>query len=139
MVYTVAGQTRSVHIVRQPLASGSTRPAIDYTDLWWNPNESGWGMAITQQFSTIFVAWYVYDDNGQPTWLVATCVLTGGACSGSLLQTTGPAFGPTFNPGLVHATAVGTLNLNFTDRDHGAVGYTANGLSGTKVITRQLF
>ena len=68
MTYTgVAGQTRTVAIVRQPLASGTAPPALNYTDLWWNADESGWGIAITQQFSTMFLAWYVYDDAGKPT------------------------------------------------------------------------
>ncbi len=50
MTYTgVAGQTRTVAIVRQPLAAGTTPPAVNYTDIWWNPNESGWGIAATQQ------------------------------------------------------------------------------------------
>ena len=40
-------------------ASGQSTPAANYTDLWWNPNESGWGMAITQQSSTMFLAFLV--------------------------------------------------------------------------------
>ena len=41
-------------------------PQYDYTDLWWNPNESGWGLTITQHPSTnIFAAWYVYGSDGK--------------------------------------------------------------------------
>jgi hypothetical protein len=99
MSYTVAGQSRTVAIVRQPLGTGSI-PGVDYTDLWWNPNESGWGMAIAQQAANIFLAWYV-DNAGKPVWYVASGTVSGNACSGPLYRTTGAPFGPTFNPGAV--------------------------------------
>src|SRR5665213_2113077 len=39
-----------------------TDPIFNRTDLWWNPNESGWGMNIVQHPSgTIFATWYTYD------------------------------------------------------------------------------
>ena len=89
---------RTVAIVRQPLAAGTASPAVDYTDLWWSPTESGWGMAMAQQFGINFVAWYVYDSNGRATWRVATCTMSGSSCTGSLYRTTGPPLGPTFDP-----------------------------------------
>jgi alpha-tubulin suppressor-like RCC1 family protein len=140
MTYSgVAGQTRTVAITRQPLSAGTTPPAIDYTDIWWNPSESGWGMAITQQFSTMFLAWYVYDSAGKPMWYVATCTLKGTTCAGDLLRTTGPNFGPTFNSSQVQAFNAGTVSVNFTDGNNATLSYTVNGASAAKTITRQLF
>ena len=42
-------------------------PAVDYTDLWWNPNESGWGLNIVQHASqpTSSRVWYTYDAERQ--------------------------------------------------------------------------
>jgi len=141
MTYTgVAGQTRTVAIVRQPLAAGTTPPPINYTDMWWvGPTESGWGMAITQQFSTVFLAWYVYDSQGKPTWYVTTCTLNGTTCTGDVLRTTGPAFGPTFNSSQVRVFTAGTITVNFTDANNATLNYTVNGVGGSKTITRQLF
>jgi len=141
MTYTgVVGQTRTVAITRQPLAAGTTPPAVNYTDIWWSgPSESGWGMAITQQFSTMFLAWYVYDNLGKPFWYVATCTLVGTSCSGDVLRTTGPAFGAAFNPSQVHAFTAGTINVSFSDGNNATLNYTVNGIGGTKSITRQLF
>jgi hypothetical protein len=139
MTYTgVAGQTRTVQITRQPLAAGAV-PGVNYTDLWWNSNESGWGMAITQQASTIFLAWYVYDANARPTWYVATCSVSGSSCSGSLLQTVGPHFGPTFDSSQVHSSQAGSISVNFTDPNNAMITYTVNGLSASKNVTRQIF
>jgi len=96
-------------------------------------------MAITQQFSTMFLAWYVYDGAGKPIWYVATCTFSGTTCSGDLLRTTGPAFGPTFNSNQVQVFTAGTVGVNFTDGNNATLSYTVNGASASKVITRQVF
>ncbi|HEX4779836.1 MAG TPA: hypothetical protein VH301_03725 [Usitatibacter sp.] len=140
MTYSVNGQGRTVPIVRQAFQSGSTTPAVDYTDLWWNAAESGWGMVITQQYGVMFLAWYVYDNSGNPVWYVAPqCLVVGSSCSGTAYTTTGPPLGPTFDRNAVHATAVGTIAVTFSDANNAAVNYTINGVNGTKSITRQTF
>jgi len=140
MTYTVNGQGRTVPIVRQVFQTGTTAPAVDYTDLWWNPNESGWGVSITQQYGVMFLAWYVYSASGNPVWYVAPdCVVVGSGCTGAVYSTIGPPLGPTFNPGAVMASSVGTITASFSDANNGTISYTVNGVSGTKQITRQLF
>ena len=142
MSYTVNGQSRTVAIERQVFRTGSVRPVVDFTDLWWNPNESGWGMAITQQYDVMFLAWYVYNDSGQPVWYVASnCAVNSNnmGCSGTLYRTTGPAFGPAFDPSQIHVFEAGTVSLAFSNGNNGTLSYTVGGVSGTKSITRQLF
>jgi len=139
MTYTVGSQARTVSIARQVFASGATT-GVDYTDLWWNPNESGWGMAITQQASLMFLAWYVYDSSGKPMWYVSSnCAVTGSGCTGKLYRTTGPALAPTFDSSKIQVFTVGSVTLTFSDADHGTLSYTVDGVSGTKSITRQVF
>jgi alpha-tubulin suppressor-like RCC1 family protein len=139
MTYTLGSQSRTVNIERQVFASGPT-PGVDYTDLWWNPNESGWGIAVSQQANVMFLTWFVYDAGGEPVWYVASaCAVSGNGCSGPLYRTTGPAFGPSFDPTSVHVSTVGTVSLAFTDPNNGTLTYTVNGTSGTKSITRQMF
>jgi len=65
--------------------------------------------------------------------------MSGSTCSGTLYQTTGPAFGTTFDASQVHSSAVGTAIVSFIDANNAIVSYTVNGLAGTKTITRQLF
>jgi len=140
MSYSLAGRSRTVSIARQPLASGTTLPAINYTDLWWSgPQESGWGISITQQYSTIFIAWYVYDAAGRPTWyVVPNCPVVGSGCSGTLYRTIGPP-GPGFNAAGNQVIPVGSIDVAFDDPNNGTIRYTVDGTSGTKAITRQLF
>ncbi|HUL96110.1 MAG TPA: hypothetical protein VLT89_08870 [Usitatibacter sp.] len=140
MSYTVNGVSRSVALVRQAFWSGTVPPAVDYTDLWFNPSESGWGIVVTQQFGMVFLAWYVYDAGGRPVWYVApNCPLSGSSCSGALYSTTGPPFGPTFDTSAVHATQVGSITMTFTDANNATISYTVNGASATKTVTRQVF
>jgi hypothetical protein len=142
MTYTVAGQTRTVAISRQTFPGGTVAPPIDYTDLWWNPAESGWGMAIAHKFANMFLAWYVYDASGRPVWYVASNCAVGSspsACSGTLYRTTGPGFGPTFDASQVRVFEAGTVSIAFTNGDNGIITYTVDGVTATKALTRQLF
>ena len=142
MTYTVAGQTRTVPITRQVFQASGAAPTVDYTDLWWNPSESGWGLAVTQQFRVMFLAWYVYGPTGNPIWYVASnCAVNaaGNGCTGAVYRTTGPPFGPVFTPGMINVVEVGSATLSFSGADNGVLSYVVDGVSGTKAITRQLF
>ena len=140
MTYNVAGVTRTVALTRQPLGGGTTTPAVDFSDIWWGgASESGWGLAMAQQSGITFLAWYVYDANGKPTWLVATCTMTGNSGTGQLFRTSGPPFGSSFDPNRVTATPAGSVTINFTDPNNAILNYTVDGVSGTKAITRQIF
>lgn len=142
MKYTVAGQTRSVPITRQPISSGAALPVINYTDLWWNPDESGWGMAVTHQANTMFLALFVYDSAGAPVWYVASnCTVKASpdGCDGTLYRTSGPALGPTFDSSKVQVTAVGSVSLSFPDANNASLSYTVDGMSSSKAIKRQVF
>jgi hypothetical protein len=90
----------------------------------------------------MFLAWYVYDAGGRPVWYVASnCNLNAAknGCTGALYRTTGPAFGPTFDSTRVTAIEAGTATVSFSDANNGSISYTVNGVSATKVLTRQLF
>ena len=141
MSYSVAGQSRFVPIERERVATGTAIPVVNYTDIWWNPAESGWGLTVTHQPGNMFLAWFVYDTNRQPTWFVSSCAATSdqNGCSGTLLRVTGPRFSAPFDSSQVHATPAGTVSLRFTDPDNGVLTYTVDGVDGTKTITREIF
>ena len=73
LINNVAG--RKV-IQRQDVKSGNTPTTIDFSDLWWNATESGWGISLTHQFSNVFATWFAYDQTGKAIWYVApSCTL----------------------------------------------------------------
>ena len=117
-------------------------PAFDYTDLWWNPSESGWGLSLVQHPNKIlFGVWYTYEQDGTRTWYVMP---TGSWSSpthysGPLYVTNGPSFEKAFDASQVQTRQVGTLNIDFSSQDTGTFTYLVDGVSGTKSMQRQPF
>jgi hypothetical protein len=140
MSYVVGPAARTLSIERQPFPS-SAPVLIDHTDMWWNPAESGWGAALTQKDSTIFLAWYVYDDSGNPVWYVATCQVDAGGtfASGTLFSTTGPPLGTSFDPSQVQVFQAGNVHIIFNDANNGDLFYTVGSVTDHRPITRQIF
>jgi hypothetical protein len=139
MDYTKSGKSGSTPIVREIFQAGATAPAVDYTDLWWLPSEPGWGMAITQQFGMIVIAWFAYNDGGAATWyIVPNCVAAGSSCSGTVYEKSDTGMQPQWPP-----IALGTIAVTFTDANNGIFTYTYKSSQGTyyytKPITRQVF
>jgi hypothetical protein len=123
-------------------ASGAAM--VNVQGLWWRSpanSESGWGVNLTQQGTTLFATWFTYDTDGSGMWLVATTPSTGNnTYSGTLYRTTGPAFSANpWNPAQVVATAAGTATFTFSDAGNGTFTYTVNGITQSKSITREVF
>jgi hypothetical protein len=109
--------------------------------LWNNPNEPGWGSAITQQYGMIFATFYTYDDLGKPTWYVASaCPVAGSGCAGPLYAVSGGTnpVSPWGAPS-TKVTQVGMITYSFSDANTGAMSYSINGLTATKAISRYVF
>ncbi len=123
-------------------SSGKSFPLLDYTDSWWNENESGWGLFIVQHPSNqVFAGWFVYDADGEPLWftMVPGEWTASGSFTGPIYRTTGPYFGGTFDPAKVTRTIVGQGTLGFRDRNTGTFTYTVDGVTATKTISRLPF
>jgi cytochrome c553 len=126
-----------------PPPPGPIVPLFDYSDLWWTPAESGWGMSINQHTPSniIFGVIYTYDSPQRPTWFV----LPGGTWTsatiftGSLYAVTGMPGNVPFNSANVKAAPVGTATLRFTDPSHANMTYDVNGVQVVKQIERQIF
>ena len=119
--------------------------AANYSDLWYNPSEPGYGVNVVQQAENAFVTLFVYGANGEPLWLVspdATVVGYIGALPqfrGTLFRTRGPAFSGPFDPSQVQLIPVGTLYLSSTGESNLEVEYNVNNVTVRKQLTRQTF
>jgi plastocyanin len=126
-----------------------TQATGNYQDLWWATGgvESGWGVNLTQQGTTIFATWFTYDAHGNPLWLSAVAgQVAPGVYSGSLNLTGGQAFNAVpFDPNKVTVTPAGTATFTFTDGNHGTFAYNVDLGDGvnkgtqSKAISRQVF
>ena len=120
----------------------ATGPTTDYSDLWWNPNESGWGLNLVQHPSRVlFGVWYTYEGDGTPTWFVMPqgTWTSSTTYTGPIFATTGPGFTKHFNPGAVQPRQVGSGTLNFSSANTGTFSYSIDGVTGTKQLQRQSF
>ncbi|MGZ5040544.1 MAG: WD40/YVTN/BNR-like repeat-containing protein [Usitatibacter sp.] len=143
LAYSINGASGVKPLKRQPFGVADATPVATYGDLWWGgSSENGWGVAISQQYRTLFSAWYTYDPSGKTIWYV----IPGGAWTaanvytGTAYRTTGsPWAGATYNPLALAAQAVGTVTFTFTDLNHGVMSYVVDGVAGSKPIMRQPF
>lgn len=128
------------------LAGSATTATVDYTDLWWNPDESGWGMQLVQQDNVIVATLFLYDPSGAPTWALANLTLASGGpvssgdiFSGDLYVTNGPYYGAVpFDPTTVLARKAGTMTFS-TQGGGNQIVYSIDGIQVTKNVVRQLF
>lgn len=116
----------------------------DFSDLWWEPAESGWGTNIAHQGDTIFMTLFVYGADRMPRWYVASAMTSqGGADSatfvGALSETTGPYLGGAFNPLEVSIRTVGIATIRFSSAKVGSLTYSVDGVSVSKTLERQTF
>jgi hypothetical protein len=113
---------------------------VNYTDLWSNPAENGWGLNLNHQGNKLFGAVFTYDASGAPMWLVMSeGVRQGdGAFQGTLYRGSGPAFNAV--PWRAASLSpVGTMRIAFSGRDNGTLTYTYNGTQVTKSISRFVY
>ncbi|MGZ5105160.1 MAG: hypothetical protein ACXWHB_11910 [Usitatibacter sp.] len=131
------------NIAEAKQAGGAAR--VNVQGLWWRSpaqSESGWGVNLTQQGSTLFATWFTYDTDGSGMWLVMSNGAKTGdnTYTGTLYRTTGPAFSARpWDPRQVAANAVGTATFSFSDANNGTFAYTVNGVTQSKPIVREVF
>ena len=112
----------------------------NYTDLWWNPAESGWGLSLSHQGAKLFGVLYSYARDGHPEWYVMSSGdrQADGSFEGALYRTTGPVFSA--SPwGAFLASEVGRMRLTFNSSGQAQLAYSIDGISVRKAVERQPF
>ncbi|MEO8384647.1 MAG: hypothetical protein ABI583_05360 [Betaproteobacteria bacterium] len=121
------------------IAKATPYVRLNYSDHWWNPAESGWGLFIWHDNrDRLLAAWFTYGADNRAEWytIQAGQWTRSVQYEGQIIKTTGPVFS-SFVPGSnVQAQVVGTATLIFTDVNNGTFTYTLNGVTQTKPITR---
>lgn len=113
-----------------------------YSDLWWNPAESGWGINLNQQGDIIFATWFTYGDGGRNEWYVMSNASkqADGSFKGDIYQTTGVPFaqinGQAARQGLA---TVGSGTFRFSANNTATFNYKIGAVDQTKNIVRQQY
>ena len=120
-------------------AAAQSAPNANYTDMWWNPAESGWGISFAQHAGSnqVFAVWYTYDPReaapsgrSKPLWFV----MPGGNWT-SPNRLTGTVYvtnGVPFHQGgsNTRVTPVGTFTFEFANASAGTFTYNVSPPSG---------
>ena len=128
-------------LIAAPFAHGSAT-ITNFSDLWWTPSESGWGANVTQQADLMFVTFFVYGFNGQPTWYSALLIAQGQQPDGSTLftgnlyQSTGPYFGGSFSVQPVVTTHVGSASFRGFSTNDATLTWVIGNVSVVKDVER---
>jgi hypothetical protein len=110
--------------------------ALEYTDVYYDPTESGWGAFLVQSSTTQFIAFFIYGADGKPVWYTAVLSDDGtGSYTGALYATTGSPFSAPWNAAQFTETAVGTATFDPVDIYHATLTYT---VTGTGTVTRSV-
>jgi lysyl endopeptidase len=120
--------------------STKAAPLEDYTDMWFSPEEPGWGLSIMQNAANrVFAAWFTYDANNQPTWIVLaeTSWKTAVALEGTLYRTSGSAFDRPYDAARFTTRSVGTGRIEFGHNDTATLTFMVDGKAVVKAIRRQ--
>ena len=120
--------------------SGTRAAADNYSDLWWNESEPGWGLSLAHQGDAIVLLWYTYGAAGRDQWFSGSVLSkqADGSFSGPLQQ---PASGTPLAQIVAAATDFplpprGQASLRFSDGESGIFEYEVDGVSQAKVISR---
>lgn len=114
----------------------------DYTDGWWVPSESGWGMNVLHQGDVMAIAFYVYDETNVPIWYlgVANYVDENIGYRGTLSLHRGTSFLlPVFGPVPSGPTAIGIITFKPTSPYSANVNYSVGTTSIDKSMVRIAF
>lgn len=140
--FTIQGVSGRKNLTRQTIGPVDTRPVADHADMWWGgPEQNGWGMALLQQYRTIFAVWFTYDAAGAPTWFVMPSGSWSDASTyqGRIYRASGsPWLGKAYDARAFRTTDVGTFRFRFSG-DTATFDYTIDGRSGTMALSRQPF
>ncbi len=115
--------------------------AADNTDIWYTPAEPGWGVNLVQSDNFIFATFFIYGQNGSPTWYTAELTWDGDRkYTGGLFATTGTGFATPWQTGNLSVVQAGTASFEPSSlgAHRGTLAYTVNGVATvTKSIERQ--
>ncbi len=92
-----------------------------FSGWWYDSDHPGTGLALEIQGNRVFLAWFIYDNNGQPIWYSSGGTINGNQYTGDLLKWNGWAWGTNYSApssekaGMVTLTFdSGNKTLNFS-------------------------
>ncbi|MCQ4166774.1 hypothetical protein [Tahibacter harae] len=114
--------------------------AMDYSDHWWNPAESGRGIMIEQRGARAYAIVYDFRDNGLPVWYIAPGLSVRSAAADAPPVLSGALFrafdnGPGTTP-RIEADQVGEITIEGESVSTARAVYTVSGRRSEQPLQR---
>lgn len=113
--------------VGSPTAAGERG---NFTALWSNPADPGWGVAVSHQGDTAFAVLLTYDEHNRASWMVM---------SNGKRGPNGQFTGDVYRAAEGRIEVAGTMALVFSGPESGTLRYRLSGLDFQGPILRQTF
>lgn len=123
-----------------PLPASQPLPREDYSDLWWDPDEPGWGVQLTQHSNgQVWTTFLTYAQDNRATWyaVMGGTWTDAATFTGPVYKVTGPWFG-TAGSG-ANVQAAGTATLSFASYAAATFSYSIDGVTKSRPLQRQAF
>ena len=118
-------------------------PTVDYSDLWWNPLEPGWGLTIHQHpGGGLVAAWLTYRADRTPVWYSVQPGrwIDDATYEGVLYEVNGPRFeAPTPQDRPAELRRVGTVTIAFSSEWNGVFSCEMGDVKWSSAIRRMEF
>ncbi len=95
--------------------------------MWWNPERNGHGLDIEYDGNNLAIAWYTYNEDGSPTWYLASDPFNGTNWTAQLDTYT-------WDGNQADGSSVGTISIEFTDNTHANLSWIIDGTEGSQPI-----
>ena len=102
----------------------------NFTALWSNPTDPGWGLAVSHRASGVFAVLFTYDDENRPSWRVMS---RGKATAPGIFT------GELYRVARGQVRAIGAMTLRFSAADEGSVAWRMDGTEFRAPLLRQRF
>jgi len=120
---------RSGAELHEALYPGKPRPAANHTELWFNPSEVGWGLALEEAVldgsSWLGASAFLYDAAGAPRWVLARGIAKSTATPLYSYRPHCPGC-PWIAGWDESETVAGSLEFTFTGKDHAKLDIDVN-------------
>jgi hypothetical protein len=140
--YTLNGKSGRKSLARNQFGPPDITAPAGVGDMWWGgAAQDGWGIAVLQQYRTLFTVWFTYDATGAPTWFVMPSGTWSDAQTyeGRVFRaTSSPWLGTTYDATRFSTADVGTFRLRLAG-DTATMDYSIEGRSGSIPLMRYPF
>ena len=140
--YTLNGKSGHKSLERNLFGPPDITSPSGVGDMWWGgPAQDGWGIAVLQQYRTLFTVWFTYDGTGAPTWYVMPAGVWTDAQTyeGRVFRANSSSWlGAPYDATRFKTTDVGSFRVRFAG-DSATFDYTVEGRSGSIPLMRYSF